>query len=93
LEHLRPDGANRVHRAKREKSRIEVGTSGAPVFDSEGRVLGIVNKTIEIVNKINKTIESKHVAQMAVLAAALPRWVQLREAKAQRGPSRKSHRP
>jgi hypothetical protein len=58
---------------ERPDSRVEVGTSGAPVFDEEGRVLGIVNKTMDGKDPQGQMVQT---VQMAVLAAALPPWVQ-----------------
>jgi hypothetical protein len=56
------------------KKRVRRGTSGSPVFDDKGGVLGI----------INKAYKDRPVAQMALLSTALPRWVQLREEQAQK---------
>jgi hypothetical protein len=58
------------------EDRVRRGTSGAPVFDEEGGVLGIINKAYEV----------SPVAQMALLSTALPRWVQLWESREQKSP-------
>ncbi len=50
-------------------ARIIPGTSGSPAFDEQGRVVGIVNKARE----------DAPLAQLALLATALPAWVHLIE--------------
>jgi hypothetical protein len=68
-----PWSINTELQLRNPKDRVPVGTSGSPVFNDAGQVIGIVNKA-----------EKKHaLATMAFLATALPKWILLKEIEAQ----------
>jgi len=67
---LNPFSLGLVINLSNQNERIERGTSGAPVFDSEGQVLGVVNVASE----------NSPEGMMAYLANCLPGWA-LKELK------------
>ena len=67
---LNPISLGLVINLSNQNERIERGTSGAPVFNAEGQVLGVVNVAIE----------NSPEGMMAYLANCLPGWA-LKELK------------